>query len=814
VDGPSWTTEVTYGIEGTHPLQSQDLRFVIDLNYAEPRQRKYFFVATGVDEGLEGPPSDVSDLVIVNPGELIKLDLVAGVANDSMNLYRSDPGAADFMLVETGATNPWTEDLSGIQNVVLPPYGNYNESSGASDVDDFLFGSVIHPAGFAAAFHYKGSKAQQSILWLSDFYRWHAWPEEYTLEFTNPIIAIARSGGSILVFTNVDQAGGSNGGEVFAISGSNPAHMNKIMLSDTAPMLRYHGGVEIVTRNHFTRTEWSNWFGDNLSNVQIKTDVADNSIFIWISATETPGSSAQNLRIDIEENDIMVSHWTDRDGGESLEWTSKEFEFDRQKIFDCVRVIGDGTTTLTFTIDDSLKSSETGISDTKIHELSNGARVHGYKYKLKISATGTVHSVVLYERQVFTVEGQSITLTPEQVEAWESFYCRFPNNDKFVAGYLTVAKTGTFKIDIRKFSDLSLVFSTALTSVGAEGRYFFLSRSLSNLDICRVSISDDSSSGGPYTPIPVEQLKLYTRKTQRIEGNAIHIVRSEGEIPPWLYTRYEAPDRARIASVIVKASSGTPTMQFYYEAASAADQTQSISNGNEIRLVGDSFSCMEFDFNSADYTIREVMIFLTEVEAIEAPGLIIRDGQRIKNWRRRFLEFKETGSFRGGRVVASDYTSMTLTLRAGGNSYAETISSNDDFLFADNLVNDREWELDLAHQGEIYELHLYGRVRHHLKNGRVIIWRGKLEPFSWLGHLLLAERPVDFSAARIIADSYPLSLKLLTQDAERVNVQVNDDNPFRLPGVRPERLWRLDVTGAETDLIHEVGVACSMSALK
>jgi hypothetical protein len=84
---------------------------------------------------------------------------------------------------------------------------------------------------------------------------------------------------------------------------------------------------------------------------------------------------------------------------------------------------------------------------------------------------------------------------------------------------------------------------------------------------------------------------------------------------------------------------------------------------------------------------------------------------------------------------------------------------------------------------------------------------------------MVSTQPFNFSAARVYADSYPVTLKVFTASSPdspsastpSVVASARDQNGFRLPMARPEKYFEVEVV-SQYD-VSDVSVATSMGGL-
>lgn len=1022
VRGPEWsqTNESGYTTTQAVPLPASNPEFVIDLNYLQPQLRTYYFLQTMVqqirDTKYEGPKSEVSYKITVNPGQLLQLETPLASTYTKNNLYVAGNAGDKFLLQAEVNDNDWTETFEGPQATVLPPNGNYTEAGVTKDA--FLEGSIIHPAQFGVAFSNVAGDEDSNgtyLLWLSDYYRLNAWPEEWTIPFTEAISAIALTGNAVLVFS---------GSKVFSVAGSNPANMQKYQLSESHPLLNKlglarigqtvfwptHDGLassngsepQIVTRQNYTRKEWA-----LLNPEDMKGSSADNTVYL------TQSDSSKNIRVDLDEDLTRVTSFAAFTGVD-FAWKSRKWRFPTREIFDYARVVADGEVALHVYADGAEIGSGFTVADSTYFPLTGST--YGLTWEFQVQGDARVQSVELFERVIKSGDA-AMRFTPADTPIMDSIWVKFPERDRFVAGSLMAQTTSAVPIVISGRTGTEL-----LTKSVPNGNVFTFPRAYGAnplADLLRISVQGSGAK--------IDELLLFCRRAKDA-SNSLREINSTGQVAPWLIARYELRDRARLKSLVVHARSSV-TMNIYLDGADTPTSTQSVANGDEIRLSGfATASSVEFDFKSGgtpqDYLVEEVLINAQSINPIgdggidmnnppswrgnlfrfpdrgtfacaslgaddysdvtfklykdgagsaatthtvtdgyvwllprdmgegsvwevdvdggdaivsnlivkprvrvavggrsiavtaddtgvmpwafsrydfqektsivagqviadpsaypltmrlfgegdersetptmtitvadskefrienflrtgnldfdfyngatsddykvnkvylhgkapiscEPNGIIIRDGLAEGGFRRRFVNFKETGGFAVCRIVASDYTDMVLKLYANGVLKAElAVADNEDFKLPLGLPDAREWEFDIEHAGEIYELHLIGRTRTPLKDGGVHITRAN-EPFSWLGQRVAIDRPKDFSCGRVLASAYPVAVKFYQRGVLVKDVVFRDDQKRTLPRSRPDREWEFDAVAeaGEAVIIESVNIGTSMAGL-
>ena len=516
VDGESFDCKRHFESEDyssqTQRYNLKDVTFDINLNYANPRRRFYYYVQTMVkdrENEIEGVPSEISEKVVVLPGERIELDIPRAAGFSKSNLYRSGTGRDDFFLLKEADADSHIDKEDRPLGAELPAFGNHPDCN----INEFLESSLIHPAQFGAAF-------LGNDLYCSDYYKFHVWPKENTIPFKESIKAIAMSGSTIVVFTT---------DSVFGVSGGNPAAMSKYLISNTAPLLNksslcrignaifysshdglimISGGSAVnVTKNHFTRNEWLKLQPETM---RLKTN--DNSIFIE--------ASGQCLKFDMDETLKAISSYT-ATNGIGFKWKSKRFHFPNKEVFDYARIEADGDVRLNiYTEKELAKSILVNDSQPVIMDGLN----HACNWEFEVEAECEIRSMEFFERKVLPM-GAAITLTAKNTPLWESIWLKFPDRGAFAGGILSAQSDKvvplTFYRDGSKDIHTEYVFS---------GRVFRLPDSLQDATLWRIQLDSTKT---------IESLTLFARRKQFFNMNIREFRTDEGE-PPWMLKTYES----------------------------------------------------------------------------------------------------------------------------------------------------------------------------------------------------------------------------------------------------------------------------------
>ena len=802
VDGPSWVRELTYSGSTTHTFDVPTVTLYFSLNYVEPRVRFFHFVNTAIDttsEKREGPPSDLSELITVYPGDELQLDIENTRAGGT-NIYRSDPGSDRLLFIENVAsgTQAFTDTGAQPQNIVIPPSGNW-EGSGVTNAGTFNATTVMHPAQFAAAHSGDGK-----TVWLSDLYRYHAWPPEYSIPFQDDIYALGVSGGSIIVFTR-SAASPKVEGEVFALSGSNPEAMAQYHISSNHPLLgkggllklgpdlyyvTYDGlakvtgnSVQIVTKEFFTREDWAVYAtGTNGEDeAKVKTYVKGDSIFI--------SNGLNNIRLDMGEGVKTVSAWLDDNNSEpaAFSWKSGVHRFDRREIIDAIKLTADTPNDLTVTLyaDGAGQPPwDGGALDSGKVKLT-GFTTYAREWEIEITSSTknpVVYEIELFERQTFIAESR-LRLTPDQVTSWESFWLNMRGKEKFVCGQLvTQPKASGSDMDLDFYDSAGGPLGEV--SRPADAGVFVLPRTFANQDL--INVRFHSSDSGPFDATSVQELLLFTRETVAAPDGVVH-VKHPGGIPDWLHQRYDFGGQKRITSILVTPKTGmTPRIDVWFDGnTGAADISQAFSSGAEEIRLGDTAPVGSIDFGfSADDDVEEVAIYTQNIQEFNGPVSI-----NGPPFRRRFFRLPDRGSLAGIVVRSRGASTKTIDIYAdnsGSTSISKTIDDlgTNFFPFAKNEGEAGLWELDVDDGDTVVDsVVLFPRERVSVPGDelKVIALDASGVP-EWLTRIYDFDGHVNIQSIRVIADNYSsLKMNIFLNDATAATETMNvTDKEFRV----------------------------------
>jgi hypothetical protein len=349
------------------------------------------------DAGREGPPSEVSQIISVDPGVIPRLQTeLASDGTKKTRLYRSSSAEeGSFRLLSDDASSDtgakYFDTFLDPLGEALPPYGNYPHASKAAALE----GSVLHPASWGATFF-------GNLLYPSDVFRTWAFPEEYTIAFDSNIRALAITGNSIIVFTEGrDFAGVTEQGKVYEISGNNPEYLAAYELSNSHPLLNKvglakigpriywptidglamtaGGEVQLMSEMFFTRKQWLDEKPEFMSAY-----TGEDSV--WFITT-----GARNWRFDFDEVNkepfTYLSTFTDFSGNE-LVYQTKPFQFDRPMRYSHIRVEAeDYPVGISFLdVNDQIRC-DILITDSKVRRLPAMRREREWQFRINSLST-------------------------------------------------------------------------------------------------------------------------------------------------------------------------------------------------------------------------------------------------------------------------------------------------------------------------------------------------------------------------------------------------------------------------------------------
>ncbi len=690
--------------------------FKINLNYTEASRRHFYFVQTMLSEDdEEGPPSEKSAKITLEPGERLTLNTPRSDGFPNNRVYRSTKGGnADFSLLDDVDADSYVDTKVATLGDPIPPFGNLPVGV---DVETFLEGSVRHPAHYALAFHNSDGKG---TLYPSDTRRFWVWPLENALPFVDDIDAIVLTGGTTLVFS---------GGEVRGVSGSNPAALSNREITKTAPLrskasscqigqtgfwstddgLAASNGasVQILTAHHFTRAQWA-FFNPSA----MVAETADGAVLI---KTTTIGAvpnnlpwaesgQALNLRFDIDEGLQAVSLYTAETGGTVI-WQSKRFSFDKPTVFDWVAVDADVYPVTLKAYANREQVTSLSIEDRQPHlinlgiahdgtetggkgEIPAGGPVggtdtlpHADEWSFEVQGTGVIRRIDAYDRQVVTMTGDEVRFTPENTPVWQGIWVKFPEWDRFCGGVMSVQTDGP--VPVRFYADGELVHEALVSN----GRFFPIPRTVRKGTLWRIEVDTEGR---------VDELVLFRTRTKSESGD--FRIAHGGGIPEWQVTRFEFVGEAVPRSVRVFAEVAGH-LRLYYDGATEPSATIEILDRTEVTIPVATYGALEMDYNGSDAHVSEILFHVSETATVGGDGVFLTGQQSYRNLEHAFLD---RNRFVCASVLTDDYTDVRLTLAAdGAEVYSEPVLDPHVFRLPRTLEDATLWKVDVPTSSRI-----------------------------------------------------------------------------------------------------------------
>lgn len=364
-------------------------KFKVNMRYAQGTKIYAVYCQTFADDmGAEGPPSDPSDQITIEPGKKVTLTMPSQLATTPAyvwhrRLYRSAQGdttGAEYYFVDeidskagalaTYLDNKRDADLGEIMpRFENPPGYDDPNLSGDDDPNADLAcnGLVVMAGGFLAAF-------DGSDIYFSDAYLPYSWPTKYRMAIDFDVVGLAAIGNDLLVMTE---------GHPYLISGSHPEMLTQTKLNvnqscvskrgicratgsilypspDGLIAMSAGGHATIATEQFFSRREWQEI--DPASMIAVSHDdkvFAFTSVGGYVFAfgaggqtvttlDETPGAlysdlEGDNLYLCLDKGAESVLYlWEgDTENPKTLKWRSKQFTYPRTITFKVVRIRAD-----------------------------------------------------------------------------------------------------------------------------------------------------------------------------------------------------------------------------------------------------------------------------------------------------------------------------------------------------------------------------------------------------------------------------------------------------------------------------------------
>lgn len=330
--------------------------------------RSYTYTLVNV-YGEEGPPSDPSEVVTVEPTDVAVITgLTASEFMDgyapivAIRIYRTVTGIAstEFQFV---TELDIAEYLSFTDQVDEADTGEVLPSTYWTAPPAGLTGIIPLPGGFYAAF--EGNK-----VWFSEPGYAHAWPERYQVSVKGSIVGISVTDNTLVVVTNA---------EPYLITVNDPASVTVTEVPDPQPciskrsVVTWGGSVfyasadgivaisgmstRVITKDYISKKQWRDLSPETMTIVVYDDELylfSDSSSYIVSAKADgiqitTHDVSATAAWVDVENDALMLADINGRllsweAEGDTLQsiWRSKEFVLSRPAEFSVIRVVADG----------------------------------------------------------------------------------------------------------------------------------------------------------------------------------------------------------------------------------------------------------------------------------------------------------------------------------------------------------------------------------------------------------------------------------------------------------------------------------------
>lgn len=240
------------------------------------------------------------------------------------------------------------------------------------------------------------------------------------------------------------------------------------------------------------------------------------------------------------------------------------------------------------------------------------------------------------------------------------------------------------------------------------------------------------------SPYEIRNLVLMPLARQPVESKTIHEIAQDTGVAPWLYKRYEFPDKAIPKSFKVHSDSASVVVRFYLDGSVSPVVTYPVISGEEQSLgLNMLSSAIEFDFidtsnASADHLINEVFIFMRE----GAPGETSLHLHNRIDWKDLSFNFPERVKPACVSIDASAYGSAFFSLQSGSLSWQGQIFNQ----YAVGIPLDRyggafsgaNWLISATSTGaEIYGADVYFWRREKIEKSLHLVQRAGEVP-AWM----------------------------------------------------------------------------------
>lgn len=289
--------------------------------------------------GKEGPPSELTDQIVVDAGDVLKLTLTRPTGYNRQKLYRSGGDGNFYVLEDELEADSYIDTFIESLGEALPPYGNFPQAT----VEEARAESIV--IGGHTAITFDGDEVRPA-----DPYRPWVYPDEYAFNLNAPFLAAVAFGSSAIIWTDTHPVT-SEVGKVLQYSGQHPMHKSLFELSTDKPLLNkrsvavidqvaYYvsndgviavsgGSVRNITEQFFNREDWE------AENPQFYSAYTrDTSLFLIHL------NNGNHYRIDLNDGNAYLTTFDGFNGGQ-LCWLGKKEESHRPIAFKVAQIIAD-----------------------------------------------------------------------------------------------------------------------------------------------------------------------------------------------------------------------------------------------------------------------------------------------------------------------------------------------------------------------------------------------------------------------------------------------------------------------------------------
>jgi hypothetical protein len=269
-------------------------------------------------------------------------------------------------------------------------------------------------------------------------------------------------------------------------------------------------------------------------------------------------------------------------------------------------------------------------------------------------------------------------------------------------------------------------------------------------------------------------MDVYVWKTEQLE-KTLHLTRRAGEVPAWMYTRWELLASQRLRSVLVRSASAV-TLRVWCD--DATEPVMFTVSNNEVSLMDLPLcSSFVFDFNGDDHLVNEIFFFSKEAVPVGDEGYHVVEPVST---RMVPLQFAEPSGFALLQVQADASAAVKLYSSDGVLRLGRDITDGGWLAIPRDLPVDTNWVLDVECAANVRAIHLWTRriVPVEGKMLRVVRQSQNLPP-QWLYEVYQFAQPVTLRSGLVAATG---NVKMLLYKNREVswtyNPSVTDENEF------------------------------------